>query len=81
MTGLLLMLSDQSELRRLRKELESRQRLAALGEMAGGLAHQIRNSLGAIGGYAALAKKRLKQAGLRPTESSTSLTRLSLQTC
>jgi two-component system sensor histidine kinase AtoS len=66
MTGLLLMLSDQSELQRLRKELENQQRLAALGEMAGGLAHQIRNSLGAIGGYAALAKKRLKQAGLGP---------------
>jgi len=60
MTGLLLMLADQSELSRLRKELESRQRLAALGEMAGGLAHQIRNSLGAICGYGTLLKKRLK---------------------
>ena len=45
-TGLLLMISDQSEIGRLRRELEHRQRLAALGEMAGGLAHQIRNSLG-----------------------------------
>jgi len=60
LTGLLLMLADQSELSRLRKELESRQRLAALGEMAGGLAHQMRNSLGAICGYGTLLKKRLK---------------------
>ncbi len=72
MTGLLLMLSDQSELLRLRRELENQRRLAALGEMAGGLAHQIRNSLGAIGGYAALAKKRLKQADL-PVEGVESL--------
>jgi signal transduction histidine kinase len=67
-TGLLLMISDQSEIGRLRRELEHRQRLAALGEMAGGLAHQIRNSLGSISGYATLVKKRLKQSEL-PTES------------
>ena len=67
-TGLLLMLSDQSELSRLRRELEQRQRLAALGEMAGGLAHQIRNSLGSVSGYATLVKKRLRQNNL-PAES------------
>jgi len=67
-TGLLLMISDQSEIGRLRRELEHRQRLAALGEMAGGLAHQIRNSLGSISGYATLVRKRLKQNEL-PTES------------
>jgi signal transduction histidine kinase len=60
--GLLLMLSDLSELCRLRTELESRKRLAALGEMAGGLAHQVRNSLGAIGGYATLLKKKLARS-------------------
>ncbi|MEW5796597.1 MAG: ATP-binding protein [Candidatus Zixiibacteriota bacterium] len=60
LTGLLLMVSDQSELSRLRRELEDQRRLAALGEMAGGLAHQIRNSLGAISGYATLIKRRLK---------------------
>ncbi|MCX6835785.1 MAG: ATP-binding protein, partial [candidate division Zixibacteria bacterium] len=67
-TGLLLMISDQSEIGRLRRELEHRQRLAALGEMAGGLAHQIRNSLGSISGYATLVRKRLKQNELS-TES------------
>ena len=63
-TGLFLMINDLTEVSRLRHELESRKRLAALGEMAGGLAHQIRNSLGAIGGYGALLKKRLKRDGL-----------------
>jgi signal transduction histidine kinase len=68
LTGLLLMISDQSEIGRLRRELEHRQRLAALGEMAGGLAHQIRNSLGSISGYATLVRKRLKHNELS-TES------------
>lgn len=62
-SGLLLMINDLAEVSQLRLELESRKRLAALGEMAGGLAHQIRNSLGAIGGYGALLKKRLKRDG------------------
>ena len=63
-TGLLLMINDLTEISRLRHELEGRKRLAALGEMAGGLAHQIRNSLGAISGYGTLLKKRLKRDGL-----------------
>ena len=69
--GLLLIFSDLSELDRLRHELENRERLAALGEMAGGLAHQVRNSLGAIGGYATLLRRRMSKAGetLGPVES------------
>jgi len=71
-TGLLLMINDLTEVSRLRRELEGRNRLAALGEMAGGLAHQIRNSLGAIGGYGTLLKKRLKRDGL-PVDSAEQL--------
>jgi signal transduction histidine kinase len=56
--GLWLLLFDLSETTALRKELEDRRRLAALGEMAGGLAHQLRNSIGAISGYARLLKKK-----------------------
>lgn len=69
-TGLLLMINDLTEVSQLRHELENRNRLAALGEMAGGLAHQIRNSLGAISGYATLLKKRLKREKLstKPAE-------------
>jgi signal transduction histidine kinase len=35
-----------------------------MGEMAGGLAHQLRNSLGAIAGYGRLARRKLDGAGL-----------------
>lgn len=57
--GLSVMLNDLTELTHLRKQVEQNSRLAALGEMAAGLAHQIRNSLGAIGGFGNLLKRRL----------------------
>jgi len=62
--GGVILLHDLSEISRLRGELETRNRLAALGEMAGGLAHQLRNSMGAIGGYLTLLKKRLDRKGV-----------------
>ena len=71
-SGLLLMINDLTELAHLRNELENRNRLAALGEMAAGLAHQVRNSLGTISGYATLLKKRLMREDMS-AESAESL--------
>jgi signal transduction histidine kinase len=58
----------QTEVRRLHDELanknrqlERRKRLAALGEMAAGLAHEIRNPLGGIQLYANLLRKDLSE--------------------
>ena len=62
--GLLIVINDLTELHRLKSEVEEGRRLAALGEMAAGLAHQFRNSLGAISGYGVLLKKRLNKAEL-----------------
>ncbi len=61
--GVSILINDLTELKRLQSELETKNRLAALGEMAGGLAHQLRNSMGAISGYCNLLKKRLKKQG------------------
>ncbi len=62
--GISVLINDLTELNRLRDELEAKHRLAAMGEMAGGLAHQLRNSLGAIAGYGRLARRKLDGAGL-----------------
>ena len=50
----------REELLEKRKELARRERLAALGEMAAGVAHEIRNPLGAIGLYASLLERDLE---------------------
>jgi len=49
----------REELQAKNRELERRERLAALGEMAAGVAHEIRNPLGGIGLYASLLERDL----------------------
>ena len=57
--GAICNLRDVTELRRLEKQLHSRERLAALGEMAASVAHEIRNPLGTIEGFARLLRRDL----------------------
>lgn len=49
----------REELRRKNEELRRSERLAALGEMAAGLAHEIRNPLGGIALYASMLEREL----------------------
>ena len=51
----------QGELRRANDELERSRRLAALGEMAAGIAHEIRNPLASLGLYAEMLEADLPQ--------------------
>jgi len=55
----------RAELHEKNKELQRRERLAALGEMAAGVAHEIRNPLGGIRLYASLLERDLRD---RPRE-------------
>lgn len=58
--GVMIMLRDITELQRLDKETKRADRLKALGEMAAHVAHQVRNPLGGIKGFAALLSEDLK---------------------
>jgi PAS domain S-box-containing protein len=57
--GATLFFDDLTETKRLRKEVALKERLAALGELSAGMAHEIRNPLGGIQLMAGLLKRKL----------------------
>lgn len=58
--GTVLVLQDITQIRRLEEEAQRNQRLRATGEMAAGIAHEIRNPLGSIELFASLLKQDLE---------------------
>jgi two-component system sensor histidine kinase HydH len=58
--GRVLLMYDLSELKRLEKEIQRHDRLVALGKMAAGVAHEVRNPLSSIKGFATLLGSRFK---------------------
>jgi signal transduction histidine kinase len=56
--GHILVFTDLTELRALEAQSALRQRLSSLGEMAAGIAHELRNSMGTISGYMRLLEKK-----------------------
>ncbi|MBF0557934.1 MAG: PAS domain S-box protein [Nitrospirae bacterium] len=57
--GTVHIVRDISELKKLREKVSTAARMAALGEMAAKVAHEIRNPLLSIGGFARRLEKRL----------------------
>jgi len=55
--GALAVLTDLTEFKRLQEEMRLRQNLAELGEMSAGVAHEFRNSLATILGFAQLVER------------------------
>lgn len=54
------MARDLGEIRKLEKKLRQSERLSSLGHLAAGLAHEIRNPLSSIKGYATYLAEKLK---------------------
>jgi two-component system, NtrC family, sensor histidine kinase PilS len=58
-TGLLVTFQDTTDVRRLEREARMQQRLAAVGEMAAGIAHEIRNPLASMSGSIQVLRQEL----------------------
>jgi len=56
--GYVMLFKDLSEVQSLRKEIARSQRLASVGSLAAGVAHEIRNPLSSIKGFATYFKER-----------------------
>ncbi|WP_158949726.1 ATP-binding protein [Pseudodesulfovibrio cashew] len=50
--GAIFILSDLTEIHRLQAEMKQREKMAAIGNLAAGIAHEVRNPLSSIKGYA-----------------------------
>jgi PAS domain S-box-containing protein len=55
-SGALCLMSDLTELTALQKQIRWKENLAALGEMSAGIAHEFKNSLATISGYAQMIR-------------------------
>src|SRR6185295_14343530 len=58
--GSVEILDDRTELTGLNERLASQSKMVALGNMAAGIAHEIRNPLNAIGGFADLLRREFQ---------------------
>ena len=66
--GFLLMLQDLTELKQLEKRLREKEKLAAVGQLAAGIAHEIRNPLASISGslqFMSEGEKDISPEGLK----------------
>lgn len=55
-TGAICLLSDLTELAALQKQIHMKENLAALGELSAGIAHEFKNALATISGYAQMVR-------------------------
>ncbi|MCX7922275.1 MAG: ATP-binding protein [Clostridia bacterium] len=59
--GAVIIVDDITEMKKLEQQLQRNEKLAALGELAAGVAHEIRNPLGIIKAIAQTMKNELKE--------------------
>jgi two-component system sensor histidine kinase HydH len=58
--GHIILFRDMTEVQNLKREIETTQRLASLGRLAAGIAHEIRNPLSSIKGFATYFQERYR---------------------
>lgn len=59
--GYVVLFRDLSQIQHLKKEVQRSQRLASIGRLAAGVAHEIRNPLSSIKGFATYFKERYRE--------------------
>jgi signal transduction histidine kinase len=64
-SGALCLMSDLTELSALQKQIRWKENLAALGEMSAGIAHEFKNALATISGYAQMIRSELQPGEMR----------------
>ena len=63
-SGAICLLSDLTELAALQEQIELKKNLAALGELSAGIAHEFKNALATISGYAQMIRAEAKDGEL-----------------
>jgi PAS domain S-box-containing protein len=60
-SGVICLLSDLTELATLQEQIELKKHLAALGELSAGIAHEFKNALATISGYAQMIRSEIAE--------------------
>jgi len=58
--GTEILFTDETQLRKLETQVKNTEKMATIGELAAGIAHEIRNPLGAMKGFTEILQKKLK---------------------
>jgi len=57
--GTEIIFTDETQLRKLQAQIKTSEKMATIGELAAGIAHEIRNPLGAMKGFTEILQKKL----------------------
>ena len=57
--GLEILFSDETQVRKLQAQIKASEKMATIGELAAGIAHEIRNPLGAMKGFTEILSKKV----------------------
>lgn len=67
--GIVVIFTDLTEIKELQLKVEAQKRLTHLGEMSAGIAHELRNPMAVVAGYAKLLKKKAPLEHLETVEA------------